>query len=243
MDNNEQLFWNEAYGDLKLFIAPEHDLVRRWIELYIPRGAGVCIELGCFPGRYLHILGQLGYELNGIDFADRTEKDLPIWLKSEGLKVGSFLRGDIFTVVPTLKQRFDIVCSFGLIEHFAGFREAILLHARLVRNGGYLIISVPNFAGMIQRILHLLLDRRNLELHNLAAMNPELWKGILLAENFELVFSGHFGGFDFWVDNHSLNYPQKLCLALINMLKGPGRHVFSSSLYSPYAGIVARKRC
>jgi L-malate glycosyltransferase len=243
MHDNEQLFWDEAYADLKLFVAPEDDLVRQWIELNIPRGSGACIELGCFPGRYLHVFGELGYELNGIDFTDRTEKDLPNWLVYEGMKVGECLRGDIFEIAPILKKRFHIVCSFGLIEHFSAFHEAIMLHSKLVRADGYVIISVPNFAGMIQRSLHLLLDRRNLERHNLAAMNPKLWEEIFLADNFEILFSGHFGGFDFWVDNCDLNSPQKLFFKLINILKGLGRHFSSNKLYSPYAGIIARKRC
>ena len=73
-----QEYWDKGYETLELDIAPKDDTVRRWIELFFSnRGKGRCLEIGCFPGRYLAVFGELGYELNGIDLTPRVESDLP----------------------------------------------------------------------------------------------------------------------------------------------------------------------
>lgn len=242
MKDNQKIFWDKAYTNVNLSVAPEADIVRKWIETYIPGGPGKCIELGCFPGRYLSVLGKLGYELHGVDFTDRVEHDLPAWLRSEGLTVGTFYKGDIFDLIPTLPDRYDIVCSFGLIEHFENWQDLILLHAQLVKANGYIVISVPNFSGIIQRILHFLLDRKNLQLHNLSSMNPKLWEQPLMDNNFEILFSGYFGGFDFWVANNKMNLLQNMLFYPINIVKHFCENINSKRPYSPYAGIIGRRR-
>jgi hypothetical protein len=64
-----QEFWNQVY-DVEPQIAGRSDIIRAWIEAYVPNVAGAnktCIEIGCYPGRYLSVFGELGYELFGID--------------------------------------------------------------------------------------------------------------------------------------------------------------------------------
>lgn len=50
------------------------------------------------------------------------------------------------SVAGTLRGRFDVAMSFGLVEHFSGGdrKRAIDFHFDLVRPGGLVIISVPN---------------------------------------------------------------------------------------------------
>lgn len=40
-------------------------------------------------------------------------------------------------------KRYDIVCSFGVLEHFSDKTELLALHKKFVKNGGHLIILVP----------------------------------------------------------------------------------------------------
>jgi SAM-dependent methyltransferase len=240
MVTNEKQSWDEGYANLKLFVAPEDDHVRKWLEAYVPKGSGACMELGCFPGRYLSVLGGLGYTLNGIDFADRIESDLPCWLKSQGLKVGKFYKGDILELVPDIADKYDVVFSLGLIEHFDNLDQIIELHCKMVEASGYLILAVPNFAGMLQKYLHLILDKENYMQHNLAAMDPKLWESILLAHNYDIIFSGYFGGFDFWVGNKHMNIVERILLKVILKLRVFCKKMASRRSYSPYVGIIAK---
>ena len=52
-----------------------------------------------------------------------------------------YLLHDVFTL--ELAERFDIVCSFGLAEHFADKTGILRAHERFVKPGGLLVILVP----------------------------------------------------------------------------------------------------
>jgi SAM-dependent methyltransferase len=123
----EQRLWDDGYVQAELFVAPPDDLIRRWLQKHVPSGQGSCLELGCFPGRYLAVLGELGYEVNGIDLTPRVEQDLKPWLQRQGYRVGEFIRDDVFT--HAFRRRYDIVCSFGLIEHFEDWPGLLRRHA------------------------------------------------------------------------------------------------------------------
>ena len=52
-----------------------------------------------------------------------------------------YLQKDFFNL--DLNSKFDIVGSFGLIEHFADKADVMQTHAKFVKPGGYLIILAP----------------------------------------------------------------------------------------------------
>jgi SAM-dependent methyltransferase len=233
--------WDEGYRHEVLEVAPRGDLVREWLEGWVPSGAGACLELGCFPGRYLAVLGELGYELHGIDLTSRVESDLPTWLKGRGYKIGKFLRADVFHC--EYSGDYQVVCSFGLIEHFANWAKLIEVHARLVRPGGLLVISTPNFRGWVQRWLHRWVDGRNLAEHNLAAMVPHEWARCVAPLGFEVLTHGYFGRVDFWVKDD----PARPLLHRV-VARGAKRSVpllrflpDGVAAYAPFCGMVARK--
>lgn len=57
-------------------------------------------------------------------------------------------------------ERFDLVCSFGFIEHFNDWPAMIRRHAELVVEGRYLILTTPHFRNL-QYALHRLFDTPN----------------------------------------------------------------------------------
>lgn len=217
-----------------------HKPVRQWIEQWVPSGSGTCLEIGCYPGRYLAVFGELGYRLSGIDLASRVLDRLPEWLVSRGYKIGDFHQEDFAQFYERIEQRFDVVCSFGFIEHFSDWDTVLKMHAKLVKPGGMLVVSVPNFRGRIQRRLRELLDRDNLVRHNLDAMVPGEWADILGPEGFEVQFAGCFGRFDFWSDSNLRLWQRFVRLGVMALLPLLRRLPVSES-YSPHCGIIARK--
>lgn len=239
---HEQQLWDEGYEKADLFVAPPDDLIRCWLQKHIQPGNGSCLELGCFPGRYLAVLGELGYEVNGIDLTPRVEQDLKPWLQGRGYHVGEFIRDDVFT--HSFDRRYDIVCSFGLIEHFEDWPELLRRHAELVAEGGTLIVSTPNFRGGLQWFLHRWCDQENFYRHNLAAMFPDKWAQIAEAEGLEVVEAGCVGTFDFWYGgtqprNLLQKSVAKTARKLIPLLR---KMPFKSPAFAPYFGLIARKR-
>jgi len=233
-------YWNNLWDHNKFKIAPQDDPIRKWLELHIPKGQGKCIEIGCIPGRYLAVFGEKGYELFGIDWTQRVTQDLPDWLLKCGYSVGEFYCKN-FEEFDT-KDRYDIVCSFGFIEHFTRWDNILLRHANLVKDNGYIIIETPNFRGYIQRFIHILLDKKNFNNHNIDAMQPSLWQNILILNGFEIIYCGYIGGFDYWVELQDRNFIQKVALKLLMRGKKYLTKIsFTSSLFSPYIGIIAKK--
>lgn len=240
MDFVEQSYWDESYEDIELKIPEENDPIRKWIRSYISNSSGKCLEIGCFPGGILTIFGELGYELNGIDLSPRVEIELPRWLKSQGYRIGKFGKIDILKFSP--KEQYDIVSSFGFIEHFSDWRGMILKHASLVKKDGLLIIETPNFRGLIQRSLHLLFDKENYERHNIDSMKPCEWGKIMTETGLEIVFCGYFGNFLFWVDDDERNWLQKMLVNLIQSLtKRCLKYLPNNRAYSPFCGLICKK--
>jgi 2-polyprenyl-3-methyl-5-hydroxy-6-metoxy-1,4-benzoquinol methylase len=218
---------------------PIESLIKKYIP-FNPQGS--CIEIGSFPGPFLTVLGDLGYTLNGIDFNPMNEKELPRWLKAGGYKVDEFVTTDFFSFDTA--NRYDAVTSFGFIEHFDNYEEVIAKHAALVQDGGYLVITTPNFRGAVQQWLHRTFDRQNLRLHNTESMQPGKWRSQLEAAGFEVLFSGHFGGFEFWRSPDPLSRVKKKLLWLIwRMIPRLNRLLwFESASLSAHCGIVAKRK-
>jgi len=233
--------WNKGYENYHFFVAPHEDKMRQWLEKHIPKDKKEVIEIGCFPGRYLAVFGEKGYVLNGIDLTPEVSKSLISWFRSNNYKIGEFFQIDFLK--DKIENAFEIVTSYGFIEHFTNWEDVITKHANLVKNDGYLIMSTPNFRGVIQRFLHSNFDRVNYSKHVIASMNPKKWKEILMKQGFEIIFSGYFGGFNFWHCWQGRPYIQRFFLyrfmKIVPFLNRKIKHNHPS--YSPFCGIVAKK--
>lgn len=245
MDNKltTKEFWVQPGIQYEFSRHKSHD-IDTFIKKYIPKiSNGTCIEIGSYPGPHLATFGDLGYTLNGIDFHPDNSLSLPIWLNKENYEVGIFQSVDFFEFETN--QKYDVVASFGFIEHFINYKEVIEKHASFVANDiGYLIITTPNFRGCLQYFLHKFFDKKNLALHNTESMNPRIWKNILEEAGFEIIYHGYFGNFWFWHGHENLPKWKKKLLWVIERAIPRIRRIlwFQSSIFSAYAGIVARKK-
>jgi L-malate glycosyltransferase len=221
MDFVSQQHWDESYRKTE-FSRPEPDnFLRLSLLKYIPPAQqGRAMEVGCYPGGYLSVLGDLGYELNGIDLTPKT-KQLHAHLAEAGYKVGGITQADFMSFATT--EKYQVVISFGFIEHFENYREVILKQVELVAEGGYLVISAPNFRGFFQQTFHRLFDTPNLRRHNLKSMNPEEWAAMLKGLGFEIVFSGYGGGALFWMNNDQSRIQHFLGRCFLFAYKGMSR--------------------
>jgi SAM-dependent methyltransferase len=62
-------------------------------------------------------------------------------LKDSLSKYITYLNVDIFEM--ELQEKFDLVCSFGLVEHFAEKHPVLSVHKKYVAANGFVIILVP----------------------------------------------------------------------------------------------------
>src|SRR5262245_46611715 len=111
-----QVYWDSLYESRQTVYEPEEVLFREVFARYLPRG-GECFEIGCYPGNFLIWLAQeFGYTVSGIDATPSVKDRMPQRLALHGIKTGEFQQADFLTFTPT--RTYDVVCSFGFIEHF-----------------------------------------------------------------------------------------------------------------------------
>ncbi|MGC1121725.1 MAG: class I SAM-dependent methyltransferase [Candidatus Methanofastidiosia archaeon] len=93
------------------------------------------LEVGYGDGRWMNLLKTLGIDAYGIDILENAA----LQLKSEGF---SPIVADA-REIPFKDNHFDLVYSFGVVEHFEGTENAIGEHIRVARPGGKIVITVP----------------------------------------------------------------------------------------------------
>jgi len=217
MNRSPQSHWDKTNASFNFEKPAFSDYTRLIINKHIPKtDSGSVIEIGCYPGRYLSIFGDLGYTLNGIDLTTRTletKKNLEI----NGYKVGEFAVEDFLKIDNT--KKYTIVTSFGFIEHFENYREIINRHCTLVAPGGYIVIGSPNMRYGIQYIFHRLFNNKSLKMHVLESMKPQIWKSQLRTNNFEVLYGGYCGGLHFWMDNDQTRLQRFFGLQVLRLVR------------------------
>ncbi len=235
-----QNYWNKSYEHYRFSRLPETDPILKVIKKYVPETTNkTAFEMGCFPGKYLAEIGDKGYVLNGCDLFDDVETLLFDWLRSQGFKINE-LKKESFDFYKD--RKYDLVASFGFIEHFKSYTDVFQTHLDMINNEGFLVMEFPNFKGIIQRFLHFVFDRDNFNNHILEAMDLNYYKK-QLSSNFEIIYCEYIGGFDFWIDdfNKRNGFFKKIFLKLFFKTKFLWKYLNNSSYWSPYAILIAKK--
>ena len=246
----EQKHWDESYRNWEYYVAENEvtDFLDKWLD-YLKGKIRIsnCFEVGCYPGSYLaHISKKYGLCANGVDLTPELGERFTEWLLGEGIRVGDFFCEDAFECIKKQKELgivYDLVYSLGFIEHFEEYIDVLKIHGEILKNNGLLIATTPNYAGLFQRVMHILTDKRNYDRHVIKSMNPIEWKTEMEKEGYKTVFCGYFGVYDFWVDKQKRSIIQKILLRTIMKLKNPMRKFLKndSRFFSPYCGIVMIK--
>lgn len=202
----------------------------------------VALEIGCAPGDFLaYLCNEFNYRPEGIDYVEDAVEITKNTLIKNGLSDSTIYKEDFFTWNP--KKKYDLVCSFGFIEHFNDVRVVIDKHVSLLKDNGKLIIEVPNFANG-QYLLHKFLDKENFERHNTESMNLKFFKKTAKDYNLKIKHLGYVGGiFDFWWENNNPNFLQKIFRFILKILAFIGRRIpINNRFFSPFLVFIAEKK-
>jgi SAM-dependent methyltransferase len=240
----EQNYWIDVQGKVNLKLANDN-LIKLWIEDNLDLSKiKNCIEIGCFPGRFLTIFGDHGVEVNGLDFIPEVDQ-LKNVFEQNGYAAGDFINADFTNYLP--QRKYECIASFGFIEHFTNWDFILKKHFDYIDKDGYLIVEVPNFRGFFQRIIRVLFDNENYKRHNIQAMNLEKWKKVLLENNFEIIDARYFGGYQLWYESKNKS---KIYFKLRNLLSRILNKIIitvfekgeESKHFSCVLGIIAKKK-
>lgn len=107
------------------------------------------IELGCGNSIWLaYFKKYFDADIYGLDYTDTGCRTAQAILDANGMK-GEIINGDIFNPSPTLKDKFDIVYTNGVVEHFEDTADCLRHCVAFARPGGTVVTFIPNLAGWI----------------------------------------------------------------------------------------------
>src|SRR3989344_3966384 len=136
---NLDLSYSETpYSQGKLFELIKIDFLKK----IFPK-KGKMLEVGCGSAFVSLYFAKRGYDSVCLDINKAILKEAEKNFKKEGVE-GEFVIGDA-EKLPFKKEVFDIVTSFGLLEHFENPTKAISEMIRVLKPGGFFFADiVPN---------------------------------------------------------------------------------------------------
>ena len=211
------------------------------LEKLKPYEGGRLLELGCSPGQVSAMIAtQLRFRFEGVDFSDSA------WLytrnmETAGVRDSVLHHGDARTFQT--ETPFDVVSSFGLVEHFEDPQEMLDHHDRLLRSGGLCVVELPRFKGF-PWLFKWAFDRPNLRKHNTRMMVVETFEEFARRRGHEVLYLDIVGGPQVWgMDPDSPKWKQELSKKIKAWVTGTLRPRVRSGhpWFAPWMMYIGRK--
>lgn len=121
------------------------------------------LEIGCANSVWMpYFARQFGLEVWGLDYSEigcaRSREIL-----ARARVAGQVICSNLFEPPREMIEFFDLVASFGVVEHFEDTSTSVAACSRFLKPGGTMITMVPNMHGMLW--LQKRIDRRIFDGH------------------------------------------------------------------------------
>jgi SAM-dependent methyltransferase len=124
--------------------------VLRWAVESSPKRL---FEVGCAPGAWMGFLSrQLNAEVSGCDLSALGVATTRENLRLLGVR-GRVYEADVFDLTEKIPDRFELVYSFGVVEHFDDLTSILRAHGDLSEPDGTVVVTAPNLQGLSGAIL------------------------------------------------------------------------------------------
>jgi SAM-dependent methyltransferase len=171
----------------------EFDRLHRAVLAQVPQGAR-WLEIGGAPGamiaRYHRMRPDVRFDC--LDYSEDGIQRTRETYAAEGIE-GEVILAD-FRAGGERFGSYDVVTSYGFIEHFDNFAEAIAVHYRYARPGGTVLIAVPDLTPAPMRWLLPVCAQGMLSRHNLAAMARTALERAATDAGADIIRSATLGG-------------------------------------------------
>ena len=128
-------------------------LIKSRLNIYLPfinplrdlLAPALAIDLGCGRGEWLELLGEIGFEAQGVDL----DEGMLDFCRERGLTTSNRDACEYLKELPNDSQ--TLVSAFHLVEHlhFADLRLIVTESLRVLKPGGLLILETPNPENLI----------------------------------------------------------------------------------------------
>ena len=119
-------------------------------DIELDLGGAECLDAGCGSGRYTMAMAQAGAaHALGVDLSDRAVADAAA--RAERLGYGarvSFMQHSVIDLPPEWAERFDFVCSNGVVHHTPDPKTGLAEIHRVLKPGGRAFVMVYGVGGL-----------------------------------------------------------------------------------------------
>jgi 2-polyprenyl-3-methyl-5-hydroxy-6-metoxy-1,4-benzoquinol methylase len=132
----------------------------------------------------------------GMDFSQAGCDKLAKRVAAFSLSNVDICQQDMFSMESDLQGKFDLVMSFGVVEHFTDLSNVLMSKCLYLKDEGYMFSVIPNMAGLIGSLTKLF----NREIYN--AHNPHDLTSFLKCHHkagLTIISGGYLGSTNFGV--------------------------------------------
>ena len=123
---------------------PDFPRIEKVVTYFSKRDPGRLLDIGYCKGSFADHFSRSGWECVGVDLCPRSNANVPV------------VCCDLHEGIPFASGSFDLLVAGEIIEHMIDQRVFLGECRRLLRKNGSLVITTPNLAYSVNRILVLL---------------------------------------------------------------------------------------
>lgn len=215
---------------------------------------GSLLEIGCGGSVLLpYFAKEHGFTVAGIDYSPEGCEHEKRILAREGVEA-RVVCADLFIPPRDMLGEFDVVTSFGVVEHFSDTDGCIRAVAALARRDGLVLTMIPNMRGLpglMQRVL----NRRVYEAH--VPLTPERLRDAHIRAGLKIVEARYLLSANFGIVNLVGLPPRRLStrtkrlflkmlvvvsVAFWTVERLTRRSLPTSRAFSPYVVVLAKRQ-
>ncbi len=241
--------WQQATGDPIDSLCPSEKYLA-YFEKYLPKCQDwTVLEVGACPGTHLLAMSlSRGYRPVALDYLSDVHR-LPEKFREYGIDDLEVIEANFLTFGTD--RKFNVVMSFGFLEHFENPSKILTKHWDLVAPGGFLFVGVPIFGPLQMMLRRFVLTPEKLawtlSAHNQKIMDLKVLRDLCetMPDCSTVVFASHVREMEMWFSPRYsyvragrvwFLYLWKICALLPKWL-----HI-SCKLFSPYALVIVRRQ-
>lgn len=178
------------------------------------------LEIGSAPGgNLIEAWKMLGAIPVGIEYTESGAELNRQVFRHYGLDPNNVICDDFFSpTLDHLKDKFDLVMSFGFVEHFADTFSVISRQISFCRAGGHVVITIPRLRGLYAAWNNAF-DPRVAATHNMSLMRDEVFFRVCESvPGFAIKFRGAVGSFEYGLLTHRGQFLARVGIASLRRL-------------------------